>query len=61
MGKDSEQFFRDAQTSFRLAGTAATMNQAERLAEIGRDYLRLARQDAEITTKPLRIASMWPR
>ena len=60
MGKDSEQFFRDAQASFRLASTATTINQAERLSEIGRDYLRLAHENAEITTKPFRFASMWP-
>jgi hypothetical protein len=59
MGKDSEQHFKDAQSSFRQASTATTIEQAMRLSDIGRDYLRMAHEHAEVATKPLRIASMW--
>jgi hypothetical protein len=59
MGKDSEQHFEDAQSSFRLASTATTIEQAVRLSDLGRDYLRMAREHVEVATKPLRVASMW--
>jgi hypothetical protein len=60
MANDSEQFFQDAKQSFRLAGSAPTIGQAERFAAMGRDYLRLAQEAAEIVQKPSRYASMWP-
>ena len=59
MENDSKKFLQDAQTLFRLASSAENIEQAQRMSEIGRDYLRMAHEHAEAKTKPLRAASMW--
>jgi hypothetical protein len=51
MENDSKKFLQDAQTSFRLASSAETIEQVQRMSEIGLDYLRLAHETAEIMTK----------
>jgi hypothetical protein len=60
MGHEPEQYLKDAQTSFRLASTARTIEETERFAAIGRDYLRLAHEHSSVTATPVRIAAVWP-
>ncbi len=60
MERKAEQLFRDAQKSFRAAGAAQTIEQTERFAKIGRDYLHLAHEAAQIDEKSSDLPSMWP-
>lgn len=60
MGHNAKQLFRDAQKSFLLAGAAQTMEQTERFAKIGRDYLQLAHEAALIDQTSMNLPSMWP-
>ena len=54
----AECFLEDARKSFCLAGKAATQNEVERYAALGREYLMLAHRAATVDTVP-QVASFW--
>ena len=55
---NAECFIEDARKSFCLAAKAATQNEIERYAALGREYLMLAHRAASVETVP-RLASFW--
>ena len=55
---NAECFLEDARKSFCLAAKAATQNEVERYAALGREYLMLAHRAATVTIVPP-AANFW--
>jgi len=56
---DAEQYLDDARKSFRLAANSLDAKAVKHYAEMGRDYLRLSHEAAQIVNSASHEAPHW--